>query len=422
MSSQPEYALDELVDVGRADVYKQDSLAGHLEREGDDVLFRYTDTWLERPNTPIATTLPLTDVPHRTTGGAVPAFFAGLLPEGRRLSALRRATKTSPDDELTLLLGVGQDVVGDVQVVPEGCVPGQVSPLLEVGDEQHWGRIRFADIVSKLDTQVDRVGLAGVQDKVSAAMVNLPIIRAGHRFILKLEPPEYRHLVDNENFFIDAARKSGLDVVDATMLTDADGAHGLLIRRFDRYAADGIERSLAVEDGCQVLGRHPAAKYRMSTEDVFTALSRVCGAPVVAARTFLAQLAFAYVTGNGDAHAKNFSVMQVDDDEWRPTPLYDVPNSQPYGDNTLAMPIGGRRDAGLPDSAFVDLGRAIGVPERASRKVLADIAAKVDVWLPDLERLPFDTGVLKKLRRVIERRRATLERNAAAGGAPRRGR
>ncbi|WP_166355740.1 HipA N-terminal domain-containing protein [Phytoactinopolyspora limicola] len=98
MSPNPGYSLDELVDVGRADVYKQGALAGHIERDGDDVVFRYDDGWIDHEAAPIATTLPLTGTPHRTAGGAVPAFFAGLLPEGRRLTALWRATKTSPDD------------------------------------------------------------------------------------------------------------------------------------------------------------------------------------------------------------------------------------------------------------------------------------------------------------------------------------
>jgi serine/threonine protein kinase HipA of HipAB toxin-antitoxin module len=53
--------------------------------------------------------------------GAVPPFFAGLLPEGRRLSALRAAVKSSGDDELSLLLAVGGDTVGDIEILPEGA-------------------------------------------------------------------------------------------------------------------------------------------------------------------------------------------------------------------------------------------------------------------------------------------------------------
>ncbi len=52
--------------------------------------------------------------------GALPPFFSGLLPAGRRLTALRSAVKTSADDELTLLLAVGADTIGDVQILPHG--------------------------------------------------------------------------------------------------------------------------------------------------------------------------------------------------------------------------------------------------------------------------------------------------------------
>jgi HipA N-terminal domain len=51
-----------------------------------------------------------------TTGGAVPAFFVGLLPEGVRLGVVTTSTKTSADDHFTLLLAIGADTIGDVRV------------------------------------------------------------------------------------------------------------------------------------------------------------------------------------------------------------------------------------------------------------------------------------------------------------------
>ena len=51
----------------------------------------------------MATTLPLTTDAIQTPGGGLPAFFAGLLPEGHRLTVLKDAAKTSFNDELTLL-------------------------------------------------------------------------------------------------------------------------------------------------------------------------------------------------------------------------------------------------------------------------------------------------------------------------------
>ena len=127
-----------------------------------------------------------------------------------------------------------------------------------------------------------RAGLAGVQPKASAEVISLPVQRANERFILKLDPPDLPHLVANEAFFLDAARRSGLSVADADVVYDRDGAPGLLVRRFDRTTNDGELVALAQEDACQVLGRYPADKYTVSSEAVVDALARETGAPLVA--------------------------------------------------------------------------------------------------------------------------------------------
>jgi serine/threonine-protein kinase HipA len=133
----------------------------------------------------------------------------------------------------------------------------------------------------------------------------------------------------------------------------------------------------------------------------------VCDARLLAARTLLSQLVFAILTGNGDAHAKNFSVLQQPDGEWRVSPAYDVPTSQPYGDNTLAMPVNGRRtDAGAAD--VIALGTTLGLPEATSRRVLRGAVEKVEAWLPLLEELPYDRGRKDKLVRVVKQRRGRL--------------
>jgi serine/threonine-protein kinase HipA len=175
-------------------------------------------------------------------------------------------------------------------------------------------------------------------------MINAPVAAAGDRYILKVNPPEFPHLVENEAFLLAAARRSGLTTVDATLVADRSGRVGLAVRRFDRSTgADGTVRSIAVEDGCQVLNRYPAAKYAVTAEQVVAGLVGVTRAHPVAARQLFAQLVFAYLTGNGDAHAKNFSVLESGSGEWRIAPAYDLPSWQPYGDHTLALSIGGRR-------------------------------------------------------------------------------
>lgn len=88
-----------------AQVVKAGTPAATLTRTRDGVVFAYRDDY-EGP--PVASTLPVTEEPVRRPAGAVPAYFSGLLPEGRRLSALRRAVKTSADDELSLLVAVAR--------------------------------------------------------------------------------------------------------------------------------------------------------------------------------------------------------------------------------------------------------------------------------------------------------------------------
>lgn len=405
-SAEPtEPAIEHLKTIQGASVLKRGQLAGHLTRNSHGgVDFTYTREWLEAGHPPIATTLPVTPAPVVTAAGALPPFFSGLLPEGRRLTALRRATKTSPDDELTLLLAVGADTVGDVRVVADASRDATAEPRLSIGD---FGGVSFAEIRRQLDVHVDRVGLPGVQDKVSARMINLPVTSGGADVLLKLNPPEFKHLVPNEAFFLQAARRAGIRTVNAQLVYDGEGEPGLVVERFDR-TSEGFAGARAVEDGCQVLGLYPSAKYSVSTEVVLGKLSSLCEAPAPAAAEFLAQIAFAYLTGNGDAHAKNLSIVQDETGRWRPSPAYDLPSSQPYGDTTMALSLGGRADGNISGTAFVALAEGLGVRPRAARSVIERVAASADAWLGGLVALPFDRGILAKLERVIRHRQEML--------------
>lgn len=402
--------LDQLRLVDRASVFKSGILAATLERRREAVVFEYTEAYLASGRVPVATTLPLGREPVVTHApGALPPFFSGLLPEGRRLSALRGAVKTSADDEMTLLLAVGADAVGDVSVVPEGEAVEETEARVTISE---WGDVRFADLLRTPGAGgqgVDRVAIPGVQDKVSARMINVPVSRAGDRFVLKLNPPEFPNLVANEAFFLEAARRSGLDVAEAEEVEDSVGETGLLVRRFDREVRDGAIHSLAQEDGCQVLGRYPADKYRVTTEEVIDGLAGVCRARIVAAQTFLEQFAFAYITCNGDAHAKNFSVRFIHG-EWRPTPIYDVPTSYVYNDHTMALSLNGKQREDIGRADFVGLGEEVGVRARATERMLDGIVGSVATWIDGVRELPFDQSVLRKLRRAIEYRCDRLAR------------
>jgi serine/threonine-protein kinase HipA len=391
--------------VNKADVYKAGFLAATLERTPDGITFQYLQTWLESDGPAVASTLPLTSSPVQRAGGALPAYFSGLLPEGRRLGALRREIKTSADDELSLLLGVGGDVVGDVQIVPTGSSIEEIRPRVQV---TNFSEISFVQLLKEQGLKTERIGFAGFQDKVSAAVLNVPVAQRGERYILKLNPPEYPHVVENEAFFLQAAKLSGLNVAKARVVTDVDGERGLLVTRFDRIPTkDKPTIAVAVEDASQILGRPPADKYLISTEEAFKALSELCLAPLPAARNFVGQLAFAYLTGNGDAHAKNFSVLRPPDGEWLPSPAYDLPSTYFYDDDSMAMSLHRRtRDFGGKD--FVFLGEYLGLPERAVRRIITNINDRVGLWLPDIQKLPFTDTIKAKFIRHVNYRQMRL--------------
>jgi serine/threonine-protein kinase HipA len=167
---------------------------------------------------------------------------------------------------------------------------------------------------------------------------------------------------------------------------------------------------LAQEDGCQALGRYPADKYNLEAEAVAQALVRITRARPVAGRDLLAQLVFAYLTGNGDAHAKNFSVGQRPDGEWRVTPAYDLPSTHPYGDHTMALGVNGKRREDIGRGDFLALASAVGLRERAAAGTIDDLVDRSDQWIARLDELPFDERRIHKLHKAVEYRRERLRR------------
>ncbi|GAA3707406.1 type II toxin-antitoxin system HipA family toxin [Zhihengliuella alba] len=396
-------SLADLRQVGAADVYKGGTLAARLERADDGaVSFVYRP---EYAGPPVATTLPLGEAPVRTPGGGLPAFFAGLLPEGHRLTVLRRAARTSPDDELTLLLAVGADTPGDVRVVPAGEPPRTLPSAAS-------GPIGELDVAALADA-VDLHALPGVQRKASAVMLTRPL-RLGQRdAILKLDPPEYPGLVRNEAAHLLAARSMKLPTAHAEIVRDRRGADGLLVERFDRATVDGRPVRRAMEDAAQLLGILPAAKYRVSAEEIAVSVVEVCRARPVAARNVFLQFLFAWLTGNGDLHAKNISVLRDGEGVWRVAPVYDVLSTAPYPDLDLdlAVPLSGRTSR-LRWRHWTEFADAIGLPQTAVPA--AARTATVAAGRIDLAELGYTGSPLNRAERELRHRRAELPDHIAA--------
>lgn len=301
--------LQRLKFVRSADVYKAGVLAGRLNRidRGSEV-FSYTPDFLATRAGPVATTLPLSQEHVESPSGALPAFFSGLLPEGHRLTVLKNAVKTSLADELSLLLAIGADVPGDVRIVPAGDPPVEPQPLADTSMPEDLDFAALADAV-------DLHGLPGVQNKASASMLTTPLAVAGRRYLLKLDPPLRPHLVVNEAAHLTGAKGLKIRVAAHRVVTDRNGLPGLLVERFDRLqeGADGknVPVRLPLEDATQVLNLPPASKYAVSSEEAVLALAALCRARPVAVRNLYLQFVVAWLTGNGDLHAKNIAVLAL---------------------------------------------------------------------------------------------------------------
>lgn len=317
------------------------------------------------------------------------------------MTALKDAVKTSLGDELSLLLAVGADAPGDVQVVPEGVPPEEPPPLADTSRPED---LDFAALAGAMDMH----GLPGVQAKASASMLTTPLALAHRRYLLKLDPPEHPHLVMNEAAHLAGAKPLKIPVAKHRTVTDRNGLPGLLVERFDRSQGDGVVR-LALEDGAQVLNLPPASKYAVSSEDVVLALGGLCKAQAVAVRSLYLQFVFAWLTGNGDLHAKNVSVLEGRNGGWVVAPIYDIPCTLLYGDDTMALTLGGKVK-NLRARHWQEFASSIGLPQRAA--TAANGVALSAASAIDLETLPFTGSPLRGALRELRFRRGELAGSA----------
>lgn len=390
----------------RAHVIKAGVPAATLTRADDRVTFAYLADYLDAGLAPVASTLPLTDEPLVTPGASVPAFFANLLPEGRRLTSLRQHVKTSADDDFSLLVAVGSDPVGDVQVVAD--LDAEQPSVAPVTVGASFEDIRFRDLLEA--SHIDPAALAGAQDKVSGRMITIPLAHHGRAHILKLTPPEFPRVVENENYFLSRAARMKASVAKARVVHDADGEAGLLVERFDRAVqADGTLRRVAVEDGAQILGRYPADKYTVSAEQLARRFGELASSSPLALQNVLRQITFAWITGNGDQHAKNFSLLS-DGQRTAMAPIYDVPSTVPYNDHSLALSIDGQRKA-LSRKRLLSFADAIGLPLPAAERAIDDAVGASGGIEDDIAAgaISFDARRTRDLVRNVSRRRATVE-------------
>jgi serine/threonine-protein kinase HipA len=157
--------------------------------------------------------------------------------------------------------------------------------------------------------------------------------------ILKPEIIQYPSTVENEAFGMRLAKRAGLDVANIETTVVA-GRKLIVVERYDRLIhPDGRVERLHQEDFCQATSVLPSQKYQ---EDGGPSLRRIAGilqsvASPESTKALLMAVTFNVLLGNGDAHAKNLSLVHDPSGVIRLAPLYDVMSTLFYGMDRLAM-------------------------------------------------------------------------------------
>lgn len=373
--------------VAAADVYKAGQLAGRMWRVDQDVTFTYVEGYA---GDPVASTLPVGRT-FTETGMRAPAYFAGLLPEGEtRRRGLARSLHVAEDDELGLLIHLGADTIGDVQILASDRGPSEPSDPDEPTDFRH---LAFSQLWLP-DAPSQRSAVAGVQPKLSYHSRSLIGGRAG-RVILKFSPDDRWHgVLHNERLFVTAAADAGLAAPTVAVVEDRDGVRALAVSRFDRSWQRGQLVRHAQEDASQVLGIRPSQKYDPDARTVIDALSQLCTAPPVAARDLLHQMLYSYAVGDNDLHAKNLSVGQdPTSGVWAVTPVYDVLHTWPYeGDHRFHPAIRDRLSDSVTVKHWSSLAADVGVPprvvDRLRQRVVVAVGRIAEELTPELLDMP----------------------------------
>lgn len=323
-----------------------------IERDRRGPRLTYTEMAFRRYalGTPLlALSLPVQTRTHPQ--GVVRSFLDGLLPEGEPRRVIARDFGVSANDTYGLIRALGRDCAGAVVIQPEDDPPPRspttvtAEPLAIEEIESIVRDLRNAPLGAGGRV---RISLAGVQEKLVLTRMpdgrwGRPIDGTPSTHILKPEIAAYPMAVENEAFCMRVAKHLGLMVagVETTVISNRKL---LVVERYDREVApDGTVERIHQEDFCQATGIPPDTKYE---EDGGPSLSRIAGIlATVAAPDSLERLLAAVVLnsllGNGDAHAKNFSLLHERTGALRLSPLYDLLSTLHYGDDHLAMYVDG---------------------------------------------------------------------------------
>ena len=198
-------------------------------------------------------------------------------------------------------------------------------------------------------------------------------------YILKPRPHRMKLRADmpvNEWLSMRWARELfGLFVAECTLCFYGDGEPAYLVKRFD-VKPDGSKRRM---EDLAALGNIPTqgnsgSKYEGSYEELASIIARYAVAPRIQLMLFFQYVVVNYLLCNGDAHMKNFALLEDDAGGMVLAPAYDVMNTRLHvEDSDFALSHGlfadGRAVSGQGMGAhFLAWAERIGLPRKAAER------------------------------------------------------
>lgn len=338
--------------------------AGTLLGDGRDLRFVYDAEYQNRnESTPLSLSMPLALREH--TDRVVSPWIAGLLPDNvdvlRRWARMFGLSSTEPIDLLST--PIGEDCAGAVQFVLPSRVeslandPGRVEWLTDeqVGERLHDLRVDETawlgpQSASDGDGRQGQFSLAGRQRKTALLFEGrwgVPSGRVPTTHILK--PPIERvgedRLYDqevNEHLCLTGARRAGLAAARSTVISFAR-QRAIVLTRYDRRRVGSEWLRVHQEDLAQALSVAPKDKYQVDGGPGPRQIAALFRSALPAREAddaterFALALAWNWIIGGTDAHAKNYSILLAGSTA-RLAPLYDITSGLVYwGERNLRM-------------------------------------------------------------------------------------
>lgn len=242
-----------------------------------------------------------------------------------------------------------------------------------------------------------RISISGVQEKLSFTLEKnqLRLTKEGEQgtYILKPIPRDLKRIDQvpaNEHVTMQIAKQVyGLNTAECAMIFFRGGSPAYITKRFD-VKDDGSR--LGKEDFASLAGKSkdtagPDFKYEYSYEEIGLLIQKYVPAWRVEIEKYFSLVVFNFLFSNGDAHLKNFSLLESSIGDYLFSPAYDLINTKLHVDDSdFALDKGLFADEyksaefkknGHPSKTdFAEFALRIGVTESRIEKLLSPFFEK----------------------------------------------